>query len=248
MLRVKLILEYDGSNYVGWQRQNNGKSIQGEIEKSLVQIFNEHIELTVAGRTDAGVHAFGQVAHFDLKKKVIDEKKIYKAINYFLKQNNNKITVLSSKFVNQEFHSRFSVKRKIYLYRIHNRETNSHLLSKRVWFVPQKITLVKMRRASKYLIGKHDFNAFRSSGCQAKQTLRTIDDISIEKENDCIEIRVKGKSFMHNQVRIIVGTLIKVGMNKLSELCVKNIINSKNRNKAGPTAPAEGLYLEKIVY
>ena len=248
MFRVKIVVEYDGSNYVGWQRQKNGKSIQEEIEKSLKKIFNETIELTVAGRTDAGVHAFGQVAHFDLKNKNIDENKIYKAINFFLKQNNNKITVLSSKFESQNFHSRFSVKKKVYLYKIHNRETNSHLLSKRVWFVPQKISLIRMKKASKFLIGKHDFNAFRSSNCQAKITLRSIDDILISKKDSCIEIRVKGKSFMHNQVRIIVGTLINVGVKKLNEQSVKKILSLKNRSKAGPTAPAEGLYLEKIIY
>ena len=248
MIRIKLILEYDGSNYVGWQKQNNGKSIQGEIEKTLMKIFNDNIELTVAGRTDAGVHAFGQVAHFDLKKKIIDEKKIYKAINFFLKQTDNKITVLDSSFVDENFHSRFSVKKKIYLYKIHNRDTNSHLLSKRAWFVPQRISLIKMKKASEHLIGKHDFNAFRSSSCQSKKTLRSIDDILISKKDKCIEIRVKGKSFMHNQVRIIVGTLIKVGMNKLSERSVKKILSSKDRSKAGPTAPSEGLYLEKIIY
>ena len=113
MFRIKLIIEYDGSNYVGWQRQENGKSVQGEIESSLKKIFNEKIGLTVAGRTDAGVHAFGQVAHFDLKKKKIDDNKIHKAINFFLKKTNNSITVLSSKYVRQSFHSRFSVKKKI---------------------------------------------------------------------------------------------------------------------------------------
>ena len=248
MFRIKLIIEYDGSNYVGWQRQENGKSVQGEIESSLKKIFNENIELTVAGRTDAGVHAFGQVAHFDLKKKKIDDNKIHKAINFFLKKNNNSITVISSKYVSQNFHSRFSVERKIYLYKIHNRETNSHLLSKRVWFVPQKVILAKMKRAAKFLIGKHDFSAFRSTHCQAKMTSRSIDKIIISKKYDCIEIRVEGKSFMHNQVRIIVGTLIKVGINKLNELSVKEILNSRDRKRAGPTAPAEGLYLEKIIY
>ena len=248
MLRVKLVIEYDGSNYVGWQRQDKGKSVQGEIEKSLKKIFNDKIELCAAGRTDAGVHALGQVAHFDLKHNVIEEKKIFRAINFFLKQNNNKITVLNSEFVSQKFHSRFSALKKIYLYKIHNRDTNSHLLSQRVWFVPQKVTLTKMKRASKFLLGKHDFNAFRSTNCQAKKTLRTIDDIIISKRKDLINIRVEGKSFMHNQVRIIVGTLINVGINKLSEICVKKILSSKDRNDAGPTAPAEGLYLEKIVY
>jgi len=180
--------------------------------------------------------------------KKIDENKIYKAINFFLKKNNNSITVLSSKYVSRSFHSRFSVKKKIYLYKIHNRETNSHLLSKRVWFIPQTVVITKMKRAAKFLIGKHDFSAFRSINCQAKITSRSIDKIIISKKYDCIEIRVEGKSFMHNQVRIIVGTLIKVGINKLNELSVKEILNSRDRKRAGPTAPAEGLYLEKIIY
>ena len=248
MIRVKLLIEYDGSEYVGWQSQNNGRSVQGEIEHALRKIFNKKLRIYVAGRTDAGVHAFGQVAHFDLEKKIIDQNRIFKAINFFLKARKNKITILSSKFINENFHSRFSAKKKIYLYKIHNRETLSHLLSKRVWHFPQKIDIQKIKKASKILIGKYDFNAFRSTNCQAKTSIRTIDDIKIKKEKECIEIRIYGKSFMHNQVRIIVGTLLKIGIKKICENNLKEILMSKDRRNAGPTAPADGLYLEKIIY
>ena len=248
MIRVKILIEYDGSEYVGWQSQKNGRSIQGEIEWALKKIFNRTLKLYVAGRTDAGVHAFGQVAHFDLEEKTIDQKKIFKAINFFLKERKNKITILKSEFMKENFHSRFSAKKKIYLYKIHNRETVSHLLYKRVWHFPQKIDIQKIKKASKILIGKHNFNAFRSSNCQAKTSIRTLDEIKIKKEKKCIEIRVCGKSFMHNQVRIIVGTLLKIGINQIDENNLKKILMSKDRRNAGPTAPADGLYLEKIIY
>ena len=248
MIRVKLLIEYDGSEYVGWQSQNNGRSVQGEIEYALRKIFNRKLRLYVAGRTDAGVHAYGQVAHFDLENTAIDQKRIFKAINFFLKERKNRITVLNSEFMEENFHSRFSAKKKIYLYKIHNRETVSHLLSKRVWHFPQKVDINKIKRATKVLIGKYDFNAFRSSNCQAKTSIRTIDEIKVKKENECIEIRVCGKSFMHNQVRIIVGTLLKIGIDQIDENNLKEILMSKDRRNAGPTAPADGLYLEKIIY
>jgi tRNA pseudouridine38-40 synthase len=248
MIRVKLLIEYDGSEYVGWQSQKNGRSVQGEIEYALRKIFNRKLRLYVAGRTDAGVHAFGQVAHFDLENTTIDQKRIFKAINFFLKERKNKITILNSEFMKENFHSRFSVKKKIYLYKIHNRETVSHLLTKRVWHFPQKVDINKIKKGSKILIGKYDFNAFRSSNCQAKTSIRTIDEIKVKKEKECIEFRVCGKSFMHNQVRIIVGTLLKIGIKQIDENNLKEILMSKDRRNAGPTAPAYGLYLEKIIY
>ena len=248
MIRVKLLIEYDGSEYVGWQSQKNGRSVQGEIEYALRKIFNRKLRIYVAGRTDAGVHAFGQVAHFDLENTTIDQKRIFKAINFFLKERKNKITILNSEFMKENFHSRFSVKKKIYLYKIHNRETVSHLLTKRVWHFPQKVDINKIKKGSKILIGKYDFNAFRSSNCQAKTSIRTIDEIKVKKEKECIEFRVCGKSFMHNQVRIIVGTLLKIGIKQIDENNLKEILMSKDRRNAGPTAPAYGLYLEKIIY
>jgi tRNA pseudouridine38-40 synthase len=248
MPRIKLKIEYDGTEYVGWQAQRNGVSIQGEIEESLKQIFNQEIKLYVAGRTDAGVHALGQVAHFDIENLSIETDKIFKALNFFLKKKKNKITILESKIVNKNFHSRFSVKKKYYLYQVFNRETQSYIQENKVWFIPQKINLERMKSASDFFLGKNDLNAFRSVDCQAKSSIRTIDEIKIKKESDFIRLRISGKSFLHNQVRIMVGTLIQVGKEILKETDIKRIIQSKDRKNAGPTAPPSGLYLEKILY
>ena len=248
MLRVKLTIEYDGSNYSGWQKQSSGKTIQQEIERCLIRLFEEKISIFVSGRTDAGVHAFSQVAHFDLSESNIKISKISFAINQLLKKNNNKITILKSEKVPNSFDSRFSVKKKTYLYKILNRSTNSHILDKRVWFIPQKLDVPSMKESSNVLIGKYDFNAFRSVKCQSKNSVRTIKTIKIKKIKDCIEIRVVGKSFLHNQVRIIVGTLVNTGKQLWDKKKVLEILNSKNRINAGPTAPACGLYLEKIIY
>ena len=248
MNRVKLIIEYDGSNYVGWQKQKNGKSIQQEIESCLEKLFDETIPIYVSGRTDAGVHAFGQVAHFDINNPGIEISKIYSALNYLLKKSDNQIVILRSDKVSSLFDSRFSVKKKTYLYRIFNRTTPSSIFKNRVWFIPQKLNIEKMKQSSKVLIGNYDFSAFRSINCQAKNPQRSIKDIKIQKKKNLIEIRVIGKSFMHNQVRIIVGTLINSGLERWDKKEVKKILNSKDRKNAGPTAPAHGLYLEKIMY
>lgn len=248
MHRIKILIEYEGTNYVGWQRQKNGISIQHEIEKSLKKIFNEDIKLFVAGRTDAGVHAFCQVAHFDIQYLEIDVKKIYKALNFYLKKKKSKITILDSIKVDDKFHARFSAKKKIYLYKILNRNTKSFILENKVWFVPFKINVDKMISASKHFYGKHDFHAFRSVDCQAKNSIRTINKININKINNVIEIRIEAPSFMHNQVRIMVGTLINVGKDILKDSDILDIIRSRKRENAGPTAPSKGLYLEKVVY
>ena len=248
MPRIKLKIEYDGTEYVGWQAQRNGVSIQGEIEESLKQIFNQEIKLYVAGRTDAGVHALGQVAHFDIENLSIETDKIFKALNFFLKKKKNKITILESKIVNKNFHSRFSVRKKYYLYQVFNRETQSYIQENKVWFIPQKINIERMKNASKFFLGKNDLNAFRSIDCQAKSSIRTIDEIKIKKESDFIKLRISGKSFLHNQVRIMVGTLIQVGKEILKETDIERIIQSKDRKNAGPTAPPSGLYLERILY
>ena len=248
MRRIKLLIEYNGTNYVGWQSQTNGRSIQSEIEESLTLVFNEKIKLYVAGRTDAGVHALGQVAHFDINNIKFDHSKIFKAINFFLKKKKNTITILNSKLVDDSFHARFSAKKKFYLYRILNRETQSFLSENRSWFVPQKINLEKMQKASFFFIGRHDLNAFRSTDCQSKTSIRTIETIEIKKKSNFINVRICGRSFMHNQVRIMVGTLINVGKDVFDVADIPEIIKSKDRKKAGPTAPSSGLYLEKIIY
>ena len=246
--RIKIIIEYDGSDYVGWQKQKTGKSIQGEIEKALLELFNEKIILNGAGRTDSGVHATGQVGHFDIDAKYINTKKFCKSINYILSKNNNRISILKSSFERDNFHSRFSVKKKIYIYKVLNRPTNSYLYDKKVWFIPIKLDLEKMIKASSFLLGKSDFNAFRSSHCQASQSVRSIEKIIIRKNKNIIHFNFSGKSFLHNQIRIMVGTLVDVGKGKIEVDMVKEILESKDRTKAGPTAPPHGLYLEKIFY
>ena len=248
MRRIKLLIEYNGDGYVGWQIQRTGKSIQGEIERSLLEIYNNNIQLTVAGRTDAGVHALGQVAHFDLYDKKIPAEQICKALNFNLNKRKNKITILKSVVERDEFHARFSAKKKTYLYRIYNRESISYLHDKNSWFFPRELNLERMNNAAKLLLGRHDFNAFRSTHCQAKNSIRTIESIVIKKKRKLISIRIKGKSFLHNQIRIIVGSIVMVGENKWSTNSIKSILASRDRTKAGPTAPAHGLHLEKINY
>ena len=155
---------------------------------------------------------------------------------------------MESKIVNKNFHSRFSVRKKYYLYQVFNRETQSYIQENKVWFIPQKINIERMKNASKFFLGKNDLNAFRSIDCQAKSSIRTIDEIKIKKESDFIKLRISGKSFLHNQVRIMVGTLIQIGKEILKETDIKRIIQSKDRKNAGPTAPPSGLYLERILY
>jgi len=248
MKRIRLLIEYNGTDYVGWQRQKNGRSIQQEIENCLEKIFKKKIILYVAGRTDSGVHALGQVAHFDVLDEKIQINKLHFAINDILKKENNTITILESKIEDKLFHSRFSAKKKTYLYRILNRKTRSHLLKNRVWFLPANLDLKKMKESSELLVGKHNFNAFRSVHCQAETSIRSIKKITMKKKENIIDIRVSGKSFLHNQVRIIVGTLINVGKGKWDEKKICEILKSKDRKEAGETAPSCGLYLEKIFY
>ena len=181
--RVKLIIEYDGTNYVGWQNQCNQRSIQGEIEKSLKKVFNQTVIVYGAGRTDAGVHALKQVAHFDLERLEISEKKNFARVEFLLKKRKkNQISILDSKIVKPTFHARFSVKNKTYLYKVFNRSTESFLIKNRSWFIPVNLNVEKMIQASKKLVGKFDFNAFRSSDCQAKNSVRSIEKIIIKKK------------------------------------------------------------------
>jgi tRNA pseudouridine38-40 synthase len=246
--RVKIIIEYDGSGYVGWQNQKNGKSVQGEIEKALLELFDKKIKLSGAGRTDSGVHAAGQVAHFDLDGKFTNLDKICKSINYILSKNKNRISILKASYETDNFHSRFSARKKKYVYKILNRSTKSYLYENRAWFIPTKLDLKKMIKASSFFVGKFDFNAFRSTHCQALQSVRSIEKIIIKRSKETIHLKFSGKSFLHNQIRIMVGTLVDVGRGKIEVDKVKEILESRDRTKAGVTAPPHGLYLEKIIY
>lgn len=246
-MRIKLIIEYDGTNYVGWQKQKNGRSVQEEIESSIRQILKQKVDIFVAGRTDSGVHALNQVAHFDIDKR-LELKKFTSSLNFFLHKSENTISIISSSKVNSDFHSRFSAKSRTYLYKILNRKSPSPILNKRSWLIPYSLNIESLRNAKAFLEGQHDFNSFRSSQCQAKNSIRKIDKIKIIKKKHEIHFSFTAKSFLHNQVRIIVGSLVNVGRGYWRERKILEILEKKSRACAGPTAPAEGLYLEKVRY
>ena len=245
-MRYKITIEYDGTKYVGWQRQKEQKSVQEVIEKALEKAFNQEIEITVSGRTDAGVHALGQVAHFDLDKNLNDFQMMM-AINNNIPHEED-INIIKSEMVSDQFHSRFDAKMRHYQYKILNRKAPSSLNKNRAWYVPQNLDLSKMQEAAESLIGQHDFSSFRDKECQSKSPIKTLNSIKIEKIGEIINLDFAAKSFLHHMVRNIVGTLCWVGKDKISVGEIKNILAAKNRNLSGPNAPAHGLYLTKIEY
>ena len=244
MSKFKILIEYDGSNYVGWQRQNNGNSIQGSIEKSIYKLTGEKITLFGAGRTDAGVHALGQVAHFDLNKK-FDIDNIRDGLNQHLRP--EPIAILKVEETHEKFHARFSAKKRTYEYTITNRRAPLTIDKNKSWGVFKKLDLNKMIFESKFFLGKNNLESFRSAHCQSNTVIKTIDELNISKINDNISFKISAKSFLHSQVRIIVGTLVEIGKGKIT-MSVKQIITSKKRSQAGITAPACGLYLIKVEY
>ena len=244
MFKIKISIEYDGTNYVGWQRQENGNSIQGEIEKAIYKLSQEDVILFGAGRTDAGVHALGQVAHFILKKN-FDINNIRDGINQYLRP--RPIVILKAEQVNQNFHSRFNAKKRTYQYLISNRRSPLALNKNRSWEVFKKLDVDKMILESKFFLGKNNLQSFRSVNCQSKSSIKSIDKIEILKKNENIIINISAKSFLHSQVRIIVGTLVEIGKGKINK-SVKKIIEYEKRSEAGITAPSCGLYLIKVDY
>jgi tRNA pseudouridine38-40 synthase len=257
MTRWKITIEYDGRNYAGFQIQDNVPTVQGELESALKKFCQQDIRVTVAGRTDAGVHARGQVAHFDLDYKTAegDERPITgfelaKAINAHLIP--QPITVIDAQKVDDDFHARFSAHQKTYLYRVINRPYPLALDQGFAWWVKKPLDVPAMRDAAQVLLGKHDFTTFRDSACQAKSPVRSIDEIKVESfsipQGQEIIFMVKGKSFLHHMVRNIVGTLSLVGEGKWNKDDVKKALKACDRRQGGPTAPADGLYLEVIEY
>ena len=244
MAKYKITIEYDGSNYVGWQIQDNGLSIQELIEKSIFKLTGEKTSIFGAGRTDAGVHALGQVAHFDMKKK-IEIKNIRDGLNQYLRP--HPIAILNAEFVDKNFHSRFSAKTRTYKYIIINRRAPLTINKNKSWGVFKSLNLSKMIAESKNLIGKNNLQSFRSVDCQSSNAIKTIDDFIILKKNENIIMQVSAKSFLHSQVRIMVGTLVEIGKGNIKKT-IKEIIKAQDRSQAGMTAPACGLYLEKIDY
>lgn len=246
-MRYKLIIEYDGTNVLGWQRQLDGPSVQQYLEDILEKLNGSHTEVVSAGRTDAGVHALRQVVHIDLKREM-EPWKIREAFNGNLLEQGAPVTVLEAEAVDDAFHARFSAQKRAYIYRILNRRSPSPLLKDRVWWVPFPLNVEKMRQAASYLVGHHDFSSFRAAACQAKSPVKTLDKIEISVQGEEIVFYVEARSFLHHQVRNIVGTLKMVGDGHLSPEDVKAILEARDRKAAGPTAPAGGLYLCRVDY
>ncbi len=254
-MRYKIVVEYDGTDLLGWQFQPDGDSAQGFLESALLCFAAKYLAADVpdgsivqgAGRTDAGVHALAQVAHFDMNLDM-EEWKLREAMNANLRNLNAPVSVLSVEKVGDDFHARFSAKGRGYIYRLLNRRAPSVIEKNRVWWVPFPLDVEKMREASKCLLGKHDFTSFRAAACQAKSPVKTLDKLDIVQHGDEIWFEVEARSFLHHQVRNFVGTLKMVGDGHFEVEDVQRILAAKDRTKAGVTAPACGLYLNKVWY
>jgi tRNA pseudouridine38-40 synthase len=246
MHNYQIIIEYIGTNYVGWQKQKKGKSIQGTIEKALSKTLKSNIKKNGSGRTDSGVHAWAQSANFIFKNKIKDNFKFLNTINYFLK--NNSISIINLKKRNLNFHARHSAKKRCYQYIIFNRIGKLSINANRSWLIKKKLDLKKIKKAINYLKGKHNFSAFRASSCSAKSPIKTITKAEIKKKQDKIMITFESKSFLQKQVRSMVGCLKYVGEKKWKPEKIKLIINLKKRKLCAPPAPPEGLYLKRVFY
>tara|TARA_Y100001970_G_scaffold215377_1_gene263477 strand:+ start:23500 stop:24234 length:735 start_codon:yes stop_codon:yes gene_type:complete len=244
MPNYRIDIEYDGTNFVGWQRQENGKSIQGLIEDAIKKLISEDISICGAGRTDAGVHALSQVASFKTLKEV-DIDTVRDGLNQYLRP--HPISIISARIVDNDFHARFSAKMRLYEYKIVNRRPPLTIDNNKAWCVHKKLNLKQMLDQSFFFIGRHDLNAFRSSNCQSNSSIKTINSFEIFKESENIIFKISAKSFLHSQVRIMVGTLVDIGTGLITKT-INEIISSKERSFAGQTAPACGLYLKQIDY
>lgn len=245
MYRYKLTIEYFGPDFVGWQKQPNVISVQGVTEDAIFAFTKQKSNLYAAGRTDARVHARGQVAHFDIAGK-FDTTRLIRALNHFVLP--YKVSILSCEEVDDSFHARFSAIKRHYEYIILNRKVDSAIDTDRVWYVYQTLDIEKMKEGAKCLIGHHDFSSFRAKECQAHSSVKTLDKIEIVRDGEYIKFRLSAKSFLHHMVRNIVGTLAMVGEGKFCAEDVKRILDAKDRKAAGVTAPAEGLYFMRVDY
>ena len=244
MRNIKLVIEYDGKEFNGWQKQPNKLNIQGEIERAIKQITGEEVDLTASGRTDAGVHALGQVANFKTNSNIPIEK-IPIALNSNLKKS---IVIKSAEEVEERFHSRLNCKRKTYRYIINNSRYGTAIYRNLEMHIPMKLNIQKMQEAVKYFEGEHDFKAFKASGTSSKNSVRTIFETNIYQKENRIYIELTGNGFLYNMVRIIAGTLVEVGIGKIEPKDIPEIIKEGKREKAGKTLPPNGLYLVKVMY
>jgi tRNA pseudouridine38-40 synthase len=245
MPRYKLILEYDGTPFVGWQMQGTGASVQGRLTEAINAFSGEDIIPRGAGRTDAGVHALGQVSHFDLVKEW-DAERVRDALNAQIRP--DPISVLSCERVPDDFDARFSAKARNYLYRIIDRRPPLALERDRAWGVFRDLDAKAMHEAAQSLIGHHDFTTFRSTECQAKTPMKTLDRLAVSRHGEVIRVEASARSFLHNQVRSMVGSLRLVGEGRWSKPDLEQALAAKSRDACGPVAPAHGLYLVKVDY
>jgi tRNA pseudouridine38-40 synthase len=246
MARYQLLIEYVGTNFRGWQIQNKGPTIQGLIQAQITRLLKEKIILNGSGRTDTGVHAIEQSAHFDCKNKIIDLIKFLKSINYFL--NNEGIAITKVKKRSNKFHSRFSAKQRIYKYIIFNQINPPVIEKKRGWHVRKPMDLDLIKKGAKKLVGTHDYSTFRSSSCHAKSPIKTIKSVKIKSSKNKIEIEFKSQSFLQQQVRSMVGCLKYLGEKKWDLKKFDKVFKSKKRVLCAPPAPPEGLFLARVIY
>jgi tRNA pseudouridine38-40 synthase len=243
--RYKAVLEYNGQSFVGWQKQANGLSVQEVFENALARLFPEKPEAVCSGRTDAGVHARGQVVHFDAEREI----SVYgmgEALNHYLKP--HLVSALHITAVSSEFHARFNAKSRIYCYEILNRRARPALSAGKVWHVNRPLQLAAMQKAVQYFLGQHDYSTFRAADCQAKSPVRTVDRAEILQAGEKISFIVEARSFLHRQIRSMVGSLVAVGLGKAPPEYIRDILAAKDRTACGPVAPPDGLYFEKTLY
>lgn len=245
MPRYHLTIEFDGTNYVGWQRQDNGPSIQGDIEAAGRKLAGAPTPVYGAGRTDSGVHGLGMVAHIDVPK-AFPADTIRDGLNAHLRP--APIAILRAQAVTADFHARFSCFARHYEYRILNRRPPPTLEHNQVWPMGPPLDVAAMDQAAQCLVGKHDFTTFRSVQCQAESPIKTLSTIAVTREADRVIVRISAPSFLHNQVRSIVGSLAQIGMGRWPQAGLKAALDAKNRARCGPVAPAAGLYFVKADY
>jgi tRNA pseudouridine38-40 synthase len=245
MQRYRLLLEYDGGPFQGWQKQAGAPTIQGELEAALARITGQPVDAVCSGRTDAGVHAEGQVVHLDLPRPMLPTR-LAPALNAQLRP--HPIAVLNVVEASRDFHARYDALRRSYVYRLLDRRAPPTLLRGRVWHLPLSLDGERMHAAGQLLLGKHDMTSFRASECQAKSPIRTLDLLHVRREGPVLAVRVAARSFLHHQVRNIVGTLVKVGLGERPITWLREVLEARDRSAAGQTAPADGLVLERVDY
>jgi tRNA pseudouridine38-40 synthase len=245
MPRYKLTIEYDGTPFAGWQVQDNAPTVQGALNAAVAAFCGEAVAIQGAGRTDAGVHALGQVAHVDLSRDW-DADTVRDAVNFHLRP--QPIAILVVERVPADFNARFSAVKRHYRYRIVNRRADLALDLNRVWRVPRRLDEAAMQAAARHLIGKHDFTTFRASECQAKSPVKTLDALDVARTGDEVTVTTSARSFLHNQVRSMVGSLVMVGDGKWTPDDLAAALQARDRAACGPVAPSEGLYLVRVDY